>query len=169
MTIWVPVFRAPSLYEVSDSGDFRSKPKIDAKGLLRKQRNLILATSIDGYKRVNLFINGKQSQPLAHRVVYESFFGPIPHGMEINHKNGKRCDNRPENLELLSHAENVRYSKNVLGADYASYGNGRMTPEQRDRIFELRAKGHTHREIGAIVGFSKTQISNVLSHKCWPI
>lgn len=35
------------------------------------------------------------------------FVGPIPEGMEINHKNLDRADNRLENLELLSHRENI--------------------------------------------------------------
>ena len=45
-----------------------------------------------------------------HRLVFEYFNGPIPDGMEIDHINNKRDDNRIENLQLLSHKENCRCS-----------------------------------------------------------
>ena len=169
MEVWMPLALAPDLYEVSNMGRFRSKARIDAKGSARQPRELILGTAKDGYKRVNLFLNKKAKHITAHRLVYETFCGPIPIGHEINHKNGVRDDNRPENLEALTHAENVRYSKEVLGADYATYGNGRMTPEQRDKIFELRSKGMTSRAIAKEVGFCKSQVMNVLNQLSWDI
>ena len=167
--IWKPLAAAPHLYEVSSNGEFRAKAKIDAMGKKRKQRALILSVTQDGYKKVNLFIDGRCFHPLAHRMVYETFYGPIPKGMEINHKNGVRDDNRPENLEAMSHAENVRYSKNVLGVDFTTYGNARMTKEQRDQIFQLYEQGFTQKKIAEIVGFGKSQISNVIQKKCWNV
>ena len=169
MEEWKPVAFCPDGYEVSSLGNLRAKPKIDAKGAHRKERALILRTNADGYKIGNFFINGKAKHIGVHRVVFESFVGQIPPDCEINHKNGIRDDNRPCNLEAISHAENIRYSKTHLGADFATYGNGRMTPDQRQEIFSLAAQGLSHRAIGKMVGFSKTQISNVLSHKCWGI
>lgn len=167
--IWKDLTRAPRLYQISNFGNFKAKPKIDGNGKHRKERMLIPTTTKDGYKRFNLFIGGKSYRALAHRLVYETFCGPIPQGLEINHKNGIRDDNRAENLEAITHSQNVRYSRDVLGADYATYANGRMTKEQREEIFLLRSQGLTHRAIGKRIGFCKTQISNVLSHKCWDI
>lgn len=43
---------------------------------------------------------------LAHRLVWEAFKGEIPEGMEIDHKNGERYDNRLCNLSLCSHKDN---------------------------------------------------------------
>ena len=45
---------------------------------------------------------------LWHRLVFEYFNGPIPDGMDIDHINNKRDDNRISNLQLLSHKENSR-------------------------------------------------------------
>lgn len=35
-----------------------------------------------------------------HKAVYELHYGPIPKGYFILHKNGKKNDNRIENLDL---------------------------------------------------------------------
>lgn len=43
------------------------------------------------------------------RLVWFAVNGPIPEGMEINHKNHDRADDRIENLELVTRAENNRY------------------------------------------------------------
>ena len=43
---------------------------------------------------------------LVHRIVWETFNGEIPEGMEIDHINTIRDDNRLENLRLVTHKEN---------------------------------------------------------------
>lgn len=44
----------------------------------------------------------------AHRVIWEMFNGKIPEGMEIDHINHIRHDNRIENLRLVDGAENSK-------------------------------------------------------------
>lgn len=48
---------------------------------------------------------------LAHRIIWENLNGPIPDGLEINHINGKKDDNRLINLELVTHKENLSHAK----------------------------------------------------------
>ena len=57
----------------------------------------------DGYQRVNTKIGKKR----VHRVIYETFVGPIPDGYEIDHFNNIRDDNRLENLRCVTHKENM--------------------------------------------------------------
>ena len=45
-----------------------------------------------------------------HRVIWERVNGPIPEGMEINHLNGIKDDNRLENLEVVTHSDNVKHA-----------------------------------------------------------
>ena len=64
--------------------------------------NVIGTKKLNGYITVTL--NGKQL--LAHRIVWEAFNGEIPEGMEIDHINAIRNDNRLENLRLTTPKEN---------------------------------------------------------------
>ena len=50
---------------------------------------------------------------LAHRIIWENMVGPIPKGMEINHINGRKDDNRLCNLELVTHAHNMQHAKAI--------------------------------------------------------
>ena len=43
-----------------------------------------------------------------HRVVWEAFNGPVPEGLELDHLNTIRCDNRLENLRACTSSENKR-------------------------------------------------------------
>lgn len=45
------------------------------------------------------------------RLVWFAVNGPIPEGMEINHKNHNRADDNINNLELVTRAENSRYTR----------------------------------------------------------
>ena len=62
------------------------------------------------YMIVDFCRNGKYTKRGMHRVVWEAFNGPILGRLEINHKNLDRADNRLENLELLTHQENVQHA-----------------------------------------------------------
>jgi hypothetical protein len=48
--------------------------------------------------------------PVAHRIVWEYRHGPIPDGLEVNHRKGVKDDNRIDNLELLTNVENVGHA-----------------------------------------------------------
>ena len=68
----------------------------------------------DGTFRGNKMANGyyvagsTAFQGLVHRMVYEVFEGPIPDGMEIDHINTIRGDNRIENLRVVTKIGNRR-------------------------------------------------------------
>ncbi len=60
------------------------------------------------YGRVQVY-HRPYTLAMAHRVVWIAIHGPIPRGLQINHINRCRWDNRPENLELVSPAGNARH------------------------------------------------------------
>jgi hypothetical protein len=63
-----------------------------------------------GYLYTNIYW-GKKLQERAslriHRVVWETFKGPIPEGFVVDHINDDKSDNRLENLQLLTPKENT--------------------------------------------------------------
>ena len=64
-----------------------------------------------GYR--DLYVNGKTHK--LHRLVWQAFNGPIPEGVDIDHVNGQKPDNRLENLRLASCADNLRAYVKPLG------------------------------------------------------
>ena len=70
----------------------------------------------------------------AHRLVWLHFHGPIPEGLEINHRNGDKQDNRPDNLQLVTTAENAAHAYETGLRDNAGENNPnhRRHREQRE-------------------------------------
>lgn len=73
----------------------------------RKERKQSLIQN--GYLGIELRIDGKRCFSVAHKVIWETFNGKIPDGMQINHINEDKRDNRLENLELVTPSENVNF------------------------------------------------------------
>jgi hypothetical protein len=67
----------------------------------------------DHYIRFSACKNGKYRKVAIHRAIWEAFIAPIPQGLEINHKNLDRADNRIENLELVTHQENIIHAQEI--------------------------------------------------------
>ena len=59
-----------------------------------------------GYLQVSVS-KPKRASVRVHRLVYETFNGEIPDGMEIDHINTVKDDNSLENLRCVTHAENL--------------------------------------------------------------
>lgn len=97
-------------YLVSDHG--RVMRITPAKGT-EPGRVLKPGRTKDGYMKVELFDNGSPRSRYVHRLVVEAFIGDIPSGLEVNHISGQKLDNRISNLEVVSHAMNVKHAWNT--------------------------------------------------------
>jgi hypothetical protein len=62
------------------------------------------------YLIVDFCRDSKYTKRGVHRVVWEAFNGPIPDRLEVNHKNLDRSDNRLENLEIVTHQQNIQHA-----------------------------------------------------------
>ena len=96
---------------------------------LKNSQPIILKnqTRLKGYKFVNLR-EGKISKSIdVHRLVLMAFVGMPPEGMECDHINRVRDDNRLENLRWVTKAENEanKLNRNCLGVQYVTIDNSR--------------------------------------------
>ena len=86
-------------YEVSNTGKIKS---LKTNRLLTPQKNncgylYILLTDSNKKVKINLI----------HRLVFDSFIG-ITDGLEINHLDEDKENNRLDNLELITHEDNLK-------------------------------------------------------------
>jgi hypothetical protein len=58
-----------------------------------------------GYLR---FTAGGNKKYYNHRIIYETFHGPIKDGLVIDHKNGVKTDNCLSNLQAISQSDNLK-------------------------------------------------------------
>lgn len=128
-----------------------------------------------GYRRIHVQINGKVRNVSVHRLIWTIANGPIPDGLQINHKNGIKDDNRLDNLELVTPSENIRHALDVLDCDrpwkHATDwrpGRPKLTTKQRQEIREQRANGALLREIAADFGISTTHTHRIVSSREGP-
>jgi len=63
-----------------------------------------------GYIQATLHVNGKQIMRRVHDLMWESWIGPIPEGLVVDHKNGCKSDNRLDNLRCITQGDNLRAS-----------------------------------------------------------
>lgn len=73
-----------------------------------------------GYREINIQLNGKTKYLLVHRLVAEAFCKKPNDGnvYEVNHINGIRTDERAENLEWVTHAQNLKHSYLIGNREY---------------------------------------------------
>jgi hypothetical protein len=99
-------------YYITNTGQVfstRISPRYNKKGKMREVRPKVNKSGylyIGGYNG-----SGADKKRLwfrIHRLVFETFVGPIQNGMEIDHVNNIKTDNRLENLQMLTKLDNVR-------------------------------------------------------------
>ena len=67
-------------------------------------------TMLKGYAQISLCRNGVYTRRAVHRLMWETFNGPISGRLEINHKDLDRSNNRLDNLELVTHQQNIQHA-----------------------------------------------------------
>lgn len=124
-----------------------------------------------GYLMVRAMRGGARIVGLAHRLVWQHVNGDIPPGMTINHVNGLKDDNRPENLVLSSCREQIRHAHRSGLLDQHGQNNpaAKLTNNQVAQIRNAYAGGgHTMKELAMRFGVTFQTISKIVRGKRRP-
>jgi hypothetical protein len=126
-----------------------------------------------GYCRASIPLESGTIIVYAHRLAWVAANGRVPEGLEINHKDGNKRNNRLDNLELVTHRDNQRHAYHVLGKHpHLGIVNvpRKLTWEQ---VCELRRQRMedvptpTYRELAKQYGVSDTTVRAILIRKFW--
>ena len=60
------------------------------------------------YAYVDIYVDGRQRHIPIHRIVYMSWIGEVPQGMQINHKDDNQLNNSVSNLYAGSQKDNIK-------------------------------------------------------------
>lgn len=125
--IWKPAPGYEGHYEVSNFGRVQSLKNYH--GFL-PGRIMSMSTTHKGYVRVTLSMQSKLLNRYVHVLVAAAFNGPCPPKHEVNHKNGKKWDNRASNLEYKTRKGNM---------EHAAATGLLPTPEQHSATMKIHA------------------------------
>lgn len=162
------------------------KNRVDGDGVIwnMKPRNVTPArppqrlrtrSSRSGYLMCAMrFPGGSNESVFVHRVVAIAHLGPPPTSItEVNHKNGIKSDNHPDNLEWMTSSDNKQHAlrTSLRNPDNVT---GELNPMAKlsasavRTIHRLAAKGVIQREIVLMTGVRQQHVSRILSGHRWP-
>jgi len=150
--------------------------------------NWVAGQSTTGYGtfRVGSLTDNSRCHVYVHRFSYELHHGPIPAGLQVNH----RCDNRlcvnPAHLMLGTAKDNtadcIAKGRFPHGEVLATYANAKITQAIADEMrVRWLSQGHrcyirgrwidqgclTHRSLGQLYGLSESGTVHVLNGDTW--
>lgn len=159
--IWRDIKGFEGRYQVSSLGNVRT--------LSWKRSGKIRLMSPDrtpnGYLTMVFRLGGagsKQKHPLVHRLVAEAFVPNPGNKPFINHIDGNKTNNRVDNLEWVTRAENERHKIYALG-----HSSGSIVPPKPVRCVEKGTVYPSISEASRQTGINQTSISNVALKKKW--
>lgn len=172
--IWKAIPKFEEYYEVSNLGRVRSLDRrtTDRIGrpFVRYGKIITPRKEIRGYVSARLCVETVHRIFKIHRLVAYTFLPPHGPQQQINHINGIKTDNRPENLEWVSPSANMQHAfKNGLGRVSRGENNTRAILCEDDvrKIRLLSASGRSCAAISRDYAVSEATIRQILKGRNW--
>lgn len=138
---------------------------------LGRNKELKQRLNEDGYIEVTMGDLKNRTRVRIHRIVALLFVDNPNNLKEVNHIDRNRANPRADNLEWVTHQENIKHSHSQ-GA-YREIGRGVKNPKCKlteKQVYEIRQmfkEGHTKEELASKFGVSKSTIGSIVNNRTW--
>lgn len=155
---WRECKRFPA-YEVNEAGQLRRRSD---------GRPMTPTPDQAGYLTIHLTISRRNAKTTrVHQLVCEAFHGSWE-GLEVNHINGVRNDNRAANLEWVTRAENMSRAKGHIPRARATISGRSLCDEDVLNIRRRYAQGGIFmRELASEYGVTQGTVSHIIQDRIW--
>ncbi len=96
---------------------------------------------------------------MLHRLIYQVWVSDIPEGHDVRHKDKDKSNNALENLELISHADNL-----AIASQEGRLQRGPLIPERFEAVKTLYDLGWTQEKLAKAFSVSQSAIAQYLTH-----
>ena len=122
-----------------------------------------------GYLEVSVLKHGKRVRERLHRLVALAFCPGYVEGLTVNHIDGNRLNNRPENLEWVSLARNTQHQWEIGLVDLRGEKSplAKLTSKQVVYIRRLLAQGVSAHTLAVIAGVDQHTICKIRDGRSW--
>lgn len=130
-----------------------------------KKGKLIIRTNDSG-RPITEIKRGKSK--FIHRLIWETFIGPIPHGLVINHKDCCVYNNDIKNLEVVTYKENSIHASNMGRFKNRSGTNSpsaKVTIEVANELIHMRKNKKKYKEMESFSNLCRCTIRKIISGK----
>ena len=168
--IWKDIKGYEGHYQVSNMGRVKSLKRTILKSNGRYDTKPERILKIQYNERNNIYevhlkLNRKRKCHKIHRLVADTFIPNPENKPEVNHIDGRRENNKVENLEWATTSENLHHAYNKLERTVVRSGSRKrkcksISKEGNEQIYKSIA------EASRLTGISETQIRRILNKEC---
>ena len=166
---WQEITEFP-FYEISTLGRIRRRMRNVANEGRFKYRKIQMRKD-SRYCQIDLYKPGEgvAKWHLVHRLMWQTFRGPIPPDMQVCHNDGDPTNNRLENLRLDTSLGNNRdrYKHGTMPRG-ESHPMVKLTEDQAREVYRLATSGaSSQQEIANRFGISRPTVTAIKAKRLW--
>ena len=123
----------------------------------------------NGYYTVSAKLGSSRLKMLVHRLVAMAFVNGYAEGLTVNHINGNKLDNRPENLEWITRSDNTKHEWETGLVDLRGENapNHKLTQRQVMHIRSALKLGVSANSLSIIANLNPSTIYLIQAGKRW--